>query len=481
MSHDAHAVDLVILVVAASGVIAVECLAGPMHPLDPLPRWGLALLVTALALGGFAGFGRLVSRRAMLPAAVVLWGLYACTEAAHAAGGSPWMWSLLVLPMAAAANAWPRASAGCIPLAALGVVLVRPPMEAGSPSAGSGVRLLVITVDTIRADAGLFDAAGLTAADGWWTATALSAAPWTPPSMTSLWLGHDVTDHGGGIEVDGRVSLPRGGMEGAWPARWAEAGAMAEAVVSNPHLRAEMGFREGFRAFWHADGAREQHLVLHTLDATLQRITGADPYRGRTRDDRVVAHALSRIDAGVDVLWVHLLEPHEYDRRTSSTLPRERRTAYQRAVKETAARVARLVKAASHATIVVVGDHGESLGENLRWGHGRQPVAEVLEVPLAIRHAPTKAQPPSAPAALPSLGSWLADLATHPERPYAGGELPQIAGVRGLPLRRYRWRAGMRLATPVAEDVVPGPLGSVPDETVRQALEELGYVEGSGE
>ena len=109
-----------------------------------------------------------------------------------------------------------------------------------------------------------------------------------------------------------------------WPTRWVDAGFHPEAVVSNPYLRGEAGFAEGFTAFWHADEARESHLLLHTLDASWQRFNDTDTHRGMTRDEQVTEHALARLEAGVDVLWVHLLEPHEYDRRTEGEDPEAR-------------------------------------------------------------------------------------------------------------------------------------------------------------
>lgn len=476
--------DGVVLAAAVLGVVAVEAVAAPGHPLDPVPRTGLALVATALLLGGLGGIGWLFGRHAgrpwSIPFAIGGWSVFAATEAAHLVGGNPWTWGLLAGPCMVL-GAWkPRWAAGTIPLWALGLVLLRTPPDP-AVSRTSETRLLLITVDTIRADTQLWEAAGLADQPGWFTAHAMAAAPWTPPSMVSLWLGSDVTEHGGGIELDGRISLPRQSMALGWPSRWAGAGFHPEAVVSNPYLRGESGFAEGFSAFWHADEARESHLLLHTLDASWQRFNGTDTHRGMTRDEQVTLHALTRLEAGVDVLWVHLLEPHEYDRRAEADDPEARRRAYAQAVADTGARISRLVDAAAGATVVVVGDHGESLGENQRWGHGRYPVAEVLEVPLAIRHAPTVATPPTAPATLPSLGAWLATLSVTPDVPYAGGALPTIAGIRGDPQHQYQWSPALRVAVPMPGAVVAGPPGALPDATVRDALEALGYLAGSEE
>mgnify|MGYP001361248072 CR=1 FL=1 len=472
--------DVALLVAAAIGVVVLERWGGSAHPLDPVARTGFALLVTVGLLGICWGVGQRFGPRGGLRVAVVTWAVFTTTEAAHLVGGSPWAFGLLAVPICACTIWWPRGTVLSIPLCALGVSLLRPVADR-PPDAVTDPKLLVITVDTIRADTDLWEAAGIAANPDWWTHRAIAPAPWTPPSMVSLWVGTDVVEHGGGIELGDRVTMPRGGLDSGWPAHWSRAGFTTEAVVSNAHLRAEVGFEDGFTAFWHSDEAREGHLVLHTWDASWKRWSGTDTHRGRTRDEQLTDLGVARLAAGAEVVWVHLLEPHEYARRAVDAHPEAKRAAYARAVVDTGQRIAQLVSAAGDATIVVVGDHGESLGENQRWGHGRYPVAEVLEVPLAIRHAGTVQEPPSAMPALPSLGRWLAHLATESQAPYRAETVPRIAGVRGAPEQQYEWSPGLRIAVPTSEPVVAGPLGHRPNEAIRDALEALGYFAGSAE
>ena len=70
----------------------------------------------------------------------------------------------------------PRWAASTIPIWALGLVQLRTPPD---PVVSRAVetRLLLITVDTIRADTKLWEAAGLRDQSGWWTTRAVAAAP----------------------------------------------------------------------------------------------------------------------------------------------------------------------------------------------------------------------------------------------------------------------------------------------------------------
>ena len=467
-------VDFGLLLLAAATVVLVEALVAPGHPLDPPARTGRALLFTAVLLVGLGGLVGWWKKRWVLPVATSLWALYVLTETAHVHGHSPWLWALPASLVAALSARWPRPNVLAIPILAALPSTTRPPVE--PPATGPGTtRLLVITVDTIRADAAFLKMARLDHLPGFTTTTALAAAPWTPPSMMSLWLGADVTEHGGGIELEGRLTEPSTGWATSFPAAWASTGAVLESVTSNPYLRPSTGFGQHFAARWHADDAREPHLVLHTLDATIQRILGVDTHRGRTRDARVEQQAIARLTASdaPDVLWVHLLDPHEYNRQHRDPSPKSLHDFYSTAVRETAARVRRIVEHAPTAAVVVVGDHGESLGEQGRWGHGRAPVREVLEVPLAVRGAPLEAQP-----SLPDVGRWLAALAHNPEAPFVVGPTPIIAGVRGAPDQRYSWNRGLHLAVPTHGSVDAGPLAPEPSPAVRAALRDLGYVDG---
>ena len=444
------------------------------HPLDPAPRTLLAFAVMVAVLAPLVWLGRQLGSRWGGSTAAVGWAIYVLSEAAHVAELPPTVFVLGAIPVAGWVRRWPGGSWWTIPVLSVLPPMLRPPVDL--PSSGDGsTELLLVTVDTIRADAGLLERTGLSTDPAWSTGVATTPAPWTPPAMTSLWLAAGVTKHGGGIEVDGRISQPLDGWHSAWTGGWSDAD--LEAVASNPYLRRDVGFGGGFDAYWHDDAAREVHIVLHTVDATLQRWTGQDTTLGRTRDERVERLALDRLRAPTapDVLWVHLLEPHEYARRSAGPSEEARRQAYSRAVQETAERLARLVDAVSpEASVVVLGDHGEALGEEGRWGHGRDLSPEVLLVPLAIRPADSWA---GGPVSLVDVGHWLRHVGKHGDLPLRAGPAPLIAGVRGRPSERFAWAPGAQRAVQIAGEVERGPLAPAPSSAVQLALEQLGYVE----
>lgn len=446
---------------AGAGVVLAELLM-PGHALD-MPSTTLEALGVTMGL-----FGLLAAVDLRLTLA--LWPLLAWTEGAHASGGSPLWWTLPALPFVAVAWRTPRVALWLAPLMGLVVPLSRDGVSQESDGRGGDGRLLLITVDTVRADAGLLTQA-IAPSPEWTLTTATSAAPWTPPAMTSLWLSLPVSDHGGGIELDGRITWPSGaGFQQGLTQRCADADNTVEAVVSNPYLRSEAGFGHGVDAFWHASDAREPHLLLHTLRSTAARLTDQDTRLAHTRDARVVALAEQRLTKHApDVLWVHLLEPHEY-RKRPGTAPQ----AYAAAVSKTAVHLRRLIKAAGDRTIVIVGDHGENLGEQGIWGHGRHLTGEVLEVPLAVRW--TQASPLDGPWTLPRVGALLQHVCTQDGTVPAPSNPVAIGGLRGPDaLRKWQWSPDTRTVEAQPGEVVPGPLQPPPSAAIHAALQALGY------
>ena len=446
-------------------VVVLEFLSSG-HPLDVR---GTAPEALGCTVGLFALLAA-VDLRLLL----ILWPVLAWTEGAHAAAGSPLVWGLGALPFAVLALWAPRVAVAASPLLGLVVPLARPGALPTTVEARAGDRpgVLLITVDTIRTDARLLEQAIVDPSGRWELTTATTAAPWTPPAMTSLWLGLPVEAHGGGIELNKRITWPRGaGFADAFASHWQQAGRRAEGIASNPYLRAEAGFSTGFDAFWHSSNSREPHLLVHVLRASFARLTGHDSRVGLTRDARVTAFAVERLKSDTaDLVWVHLLEPHEYRRRRGA--PRQ---AYAACVRQTAQRLQQLIAAAGDRTIIIVGDHGESLGEDGIWGHGRHLRPEVLEVPLAIRW-PTAT--PKTRWNIPRVGVLIRSLALHSRPPATGSGPVPVSGVRGADaLTRWHWSPDSQVATAQAGLVEPGPVQPLPDASTYAALEALGYMD----
>jgi arylsulfatase A-like enzyme/Tfp pilus assembly protein PilF len=164
-------------------------------------------------------------------------------------------------------------------------------------------------------------------------------------------------------------------------------------------------------------------------------------------------------------LWVHFWDPHAPYTPPPEFLRKAGGDAYNGEVAYADAQVARLLEALDetgdrgHTLIVVVGDHGESLGEHDERTHGMLLYEAVLRIPLIVS-APgwtpaVRREPVSlldvAPTVLLALGLGAADgmggvnlLAGAPPRDrefYAETEYPRVAGWSRLySLAGDRWK-----------------------------------------
>lgn len=375
-------------------------------PLDPEAGvWrtlGCALLLAALhAL--VAALPWPCSRRYRSIFAVLAWAAVWGPETARLAGQPAWLGALAPLVLLAAAR-W-RLALALSALGGLALPLARPAWFEGPGPATQGrggPDLLLVTVDTVRADAGLLS--GPWAADdplspeqGFSQATlAVAPAPWTLPSMYSLMSGMPVWEHGGGLPVDGSYSARQPGTP-SFAERLRDAGYHTVAVVSNPYLRASAGFSAGFDTFLHDDDAREPLLLWRQLARWRERWTGRVSALRHSRDARLVRAALAELARPSEaprLVWVHLLGPHEYRRdpadppigwRVGTEDPELLRAAYRGNVAAARALVQQLVRAAPGWGVAVTADHGEAFGEGGFQGHGHALDDAELLVPLALR------------------------------------------------------------------------------------------------
>lgn len=251
--------------------------------------------------------------------------------------------------------------------------------------------LVLITLDTLRADH-----LGALPGEGWWVFDqAISAAPWTLPAMDSLMLGEPVRRHGGGLPTERGYTRPSPTTP-TLAERLEAMGMRTAAFISNPHLRASFGFDRGFQRFDHSDDWEEPHAAWALWGRVGWQALGWPPRLWARRDPLQVDAALQWwAEAGESerFLWVHLMSPHEY-RRDSALAdpaleaedPDRLRRAYAEASARGWAEAIRLIEGLGDETrIVLVADHGESLGEEGRWGHGSALVDPQLHVPLAAR------------------------------------------------------------------------------------------------
>lgn len=293
-------------------------------------------------------------------------------------------------------------------LACLGVSCsdAEPPRATQAPAAprdanfgtARGFNLLVVTFDTVRADAvGCYgDPRALTpnidrlASRGVRFARAIAPAPTTLPSHSTLFTGLDPLSHGVHNNGTFRLGEDRTTLAELLAAQGYHTGAVVGAFV----LEARYGLAQGFEDYedeLHADGAAKGAAHFVERDA-------------RTVTDRAVDW-LARRDARPFFLWTHYfdahlpyLAPEEYLRgkpRRDVHGPWDaeaNRRDYLAEVTYADHELGRLLDALGEETlartlVVFTADHGEGLGEHGEYTHSRLIYEGSLRVPLVFSNA----------------------------------------------------------------------------------------------
>jgi choline-sulfatase len=247
--------------------------------------------------------------------------------------------------------------------------------EAKPAPAASARHLVLITIDTLRADhlgAYGYQAARTPAADGLARAGArfthaYAAAPITLPSHASLMTGLYPAGHGArhnGIRITletptladtlARAGFATGGFVAAFP------------------LDRRFGLIKGFQTYGDRMGPESGGRA-------------ANERPGRVVVDEALAW-LSAHRSGRFFLWVHLFEPH-----APYGNPDDRRPAlarYDDEIAEADAQTARVLDALgtdrASTLVVLAGDHGEAFGEHDEIGHSLFVYDTTLRVPLLL-------------------------------------------------------------------------------------------------
>jgi arylsulfatase A-like enzyme len=203
--------------------------------------------------------------------------------------------------------------------------------------------IILITIDALRADhLGAYGYAKANtpnidafANEGVLFEQAISQAPWTFPSFASMFTSMYPADLNLSVDsrhistmytrfVDyGEVTLTEGLQD---------AGYRTQAVVTNPWLRPEFGFAQGFDGFMQVDDERIYHVrklegmsvfkiaqqvprVYRAIESAYTSVTGnpGQPLVWEVRADRVTEEAVSWLRDNRDApffLWVHYIDPH---------------------------------------------------------------------------------------------------------------------------------------------------------------------------
>ncbi len=248
----------------------------------------------------------------------------------------------------------------------------------------SPTNVLVVTIDTLRADRlgsyGYEKARtphlDRLASEGIRFARAFTVAPLTLPAHCTLFTGtyppyHGVRDNSGFILPAKQVTLAEIVKQ-----RGYETGAFIGAFV----LDSKFGLGQGFDEYFD--------------DFDLSGLENVSPGYVQRPGNIVVDHALdwlSRKRSGPFFAWVHLYDPHDPYDPPEDYAARHRGSPYDGEVEFADAQVGRLIEALrtrgelDRTLVVVVGDHGESLGDHQEKTHGFFLYNSVLHVPLLFR------------------------------------------------------------------------------------------------
>lgn len=316
----------------------------------------------------------------------------------------------------------------------------------GAPPAPPAPRhLVLVTLDTVRADRlGCYGRAGAgtphldrLAAGGLRVERAYAQVPLTLPSHMSIFTGLFPPRHG--IHVNGQTSAAAGTTTLA--ERLSREGFFTAAAVGGYPLAARFPVSRGFQRY-------DDRLVDPRNPEALERDAG-----------RVVGAALELLKERAGrraFLWVHFFDPHDPYNPPAPFAEAFPKDPYQGEIARVDAAVGELLSglsaalAGEPALFVVVGDHGEGLGEHGEETHGFFVYEATLRVPLFLSGPGVPAgrvlQGPSqtvdiVPTALRLLGlpvpAGLDGLPLEFEK--AGGQAPPVYAESLLPLRHYGW------------------------------------------
>ncbi len=263
--------------------------------------------------------------------------------------------------------------------------------EKGAESAraptGPGTNLLVVTLDTTRADrlgaygrgAAQTPAFDALASRGVLFEQAFAQSPMTLPSHATLFTGLAPLEHGARVNGEHRLDERPTTLAGILSRRGYTTGAFVAAFV----LDRKFGLSRGFETYDDDLAAALEQEVPQPLSL----------YRSGAR---VVDAALSWLEGAAAgerpfFAWVHLYDAH-YPWRAHPELdgtPLAGQASYDAEIAYTDLQLARLVeflerRVRSPTVVVVVADHGEGLGDHGEIEHGHMLYEEILHVPLLI-------------------------------------------------------------------------------------------------
>jgi choline-sulfatase len=249
---------------------------------------------------------------------------------------------------------------------------------------GAGFNLLVVTLDTTRADRlGCYGRAGGTtphldalAARGLRFAHAVTVAPTTLTSHATIFTGLIPPRHGVRINSEDRLDAAQVTLAEVLAAKGYETAAFVSSFV----LDARFGLDQGFATY-------DDRVATATGSAFAQ---GTNERAGAATTDAALAWLAKRDAKRPFFGWVHYFDAHAPYAPPAPFAARFPEAPYDGEIAAVDAEVGRLLQAIDAAgqrertLVVVVADHGESLGQHGETTHGHFVYRSVMDVPLIV-------------------------------------------------------------------------------------------------
>lgn len=278
---------------------------------------------------------------------------------------------------------------------------VAPPPVAQTPSDLVPQHVVVILIDTLRADAlarahtpnlDAIAAEGLVVERAWSTTT------WTVPAVISLFTGSFVRTHGWDLPTGDMTQRPPLPALPTLAEVLQRAGFATHGLYANGYLANELGFDRGFDEWKRSVDSRMAEEVA-------RMVAGWDP--PGVADHQPQRHFLylhllgvhSGLKPSEEAMARNELEPRWFEERVGLLIGRAKRdretgvrVAYDRAylavVEDMDAHVGAILEALGPSRdsclLVVLSDHGEELGENDAYGHGWSVAEALTHVPVIL-------------------------------------------------------------------------------------------------
>ncbi len=327
------------------------------------------------------------------------------------------------------------------------------------PGLTSSARNVVLVVgDTLRKDRiGAYGGPAATpnldrfAASGLRYEVASAPAPWTKPSIATLFTGRQPWEHGvllhpAGHDRAGEATRRKLAAADVLPEafdtlaeQYRAAGYATAAFVANPWLEARFGFAQGFEVYeagfarWDAPGALVSAAASRWLSERSDDrpfflyVHYLDPHRPYPAlDARELREELPRLNAdarplaAANAVTIQALVEVEGVQQWHRAGIRPTRAllehAYDRGVEQFDSALGHLLDGLSRTTagedtlVIVTSDHGEALYERGYGNHGNGLYEEELAIPLAVAGPGVPAAVPACPVGLHDLMPTLCEL-----------------------------------------------------------------------